>query len=581
MKKKLISAILSLTLLVSTYTSITGIYSASAKETNMMFGIDVSEHNGDIDWKTTSKYIDFAILRVGYGGNYTSQDDKKFIRNAEACKKYKIPFGVYLYSYAKNTAQAKSEAEHTLRLIKKYKLDFPVFYDLEENSQAKLGSTALSSMAKTYCNEISKAGYKVGVYANTYWFTNILTNPTFNNPSWYKWVAQYNTHCTYTGPYQMWQFSSKGKIDGISGNVDVNLWCGGKIPSSNNTGNDLPIKVLDINKTKINISLGNNIPKTASIKAATNSKKGIKYISSNTKVATVNSKGKVTAKNRGTCYIKVYLKENPKIYKKCKITVVQKVKSLSISKSKIIFNSQKENALLTAKVLPTNTNNKNLIWSCNNKNVACLSSDGNIIPKNKGTCKITAKTTDGSNLSVSCYVTVKEIIPEKIINVKQKLRINLGGTEKISPKIYPQNATNKDITYSSSNENVATVDNKGNITGKSIGECQIVMKAKGNNSIQTKTKIVVTKLVTDIAPSTNSVCIVEEEKYLLKTFVLPSDATNQTLKYSSNNNSIAIVDPKGEIIGKKEGNCIVTVSTTDGSKKEVKVNVKVLKKLQK
>lgn len=580
MKKKLLSNIFVFILLVSMCTGIINMYSASAKETSTMFGIDVSEHNGNIDWKTTSKYIDFAILRVGYGGNYTSQDDKKFIRNAEACKKYKIPFGVYLYSYATNTAEAKSEAQHTLRLIKNYKLDLPVYYDMEENYQAKLGATKLGAMAKTYCNEIAKAGYKVGIYSNTYWFTNILTSPTFNNPSWYKWVAQYNTCCTYTGTYQMWQFSSKGKIDGISGNVDVNLWCGGKIPSSNNTGNNLPIKALAINKTKINISLGNNLPKTAIIKATTNSKKGINYVSSNTKIATVDSRGKVTAKSRGSCTIKIYLKENPKIYKKCNIKVIQKAKSLSISKSKITFNSQKENALLIAKVLPTNTNNKNILWTCSDKNIACLSSTGSVIPKNKGTCKITAKTTDGSNLIKSCIVTVKEIIPEKI-SVKQEQCINEGNTVKLTPNIYPSNATNKDITFSSSNKQVATVDNAGNITGKGIGECQIIMKAKGNSSIQAKTNVVVRKLITDIAPSTNSVCLVEEEKYLLKTFVLPSDATNQTLKYSSNNNSIAIVNSKGEIIGKNKGNCIVTISTTDGSDKEVKVNTKVLKKMKK
>ncbi len=184
-------------------------------------GIDVSHHQGSIDWNKVKSQIDYAILSIGYGDNITSQDDKQFHRNAKECTRLGIPFGVYIYSYAMNTTQAKSEAEHTLRMVKGYKLDYPVYYDLEDaNTTGKCSNKLIADMAEAFCNTIEKAGYWAGIYANTSWFNNKLTDSRFNK--WVKWVAQYNTVCEYKGNHDMWQYASDGKINGISGNVDVN-----------------------------------------------------------------------------------------------------------------------------------------------------------------------------------------------------------------------------------------------------------------------------------------------------------------------------------------------------------------------
>ena len=105
-----------------------------------MKGIDVSQWNGNINWAKVAKSdVDYAIIRVGYGDNYTYQDDTYFKKNVKGCIDNKIPFGVYIYSYAVNTTMAKSEANHVLRLIKGLKLDFPVYFDMEDNSQLKIG----------------------------------------------------------------------------------------------------------------------------------------------------------------------------------------------------------------------------------------------------------------------------------------------------------------------------------------------------------------------------------------------------------------------------------------------------------
>ena len=198
------------------------------------FGVDVSEHQGNIDWsQVQSSGVTYAILRCGYGSDYSNQDDKQFPRNVQECQRYGIPFGVYLYSYATDNAMAQSEAEHTLRLLREaglspYSLSYPVYYDMEdENQQGKLGSAALGSIASTYCNAIAAAGYTPGVYANTNWWTNRLTDPAFS--SWPRWVAQYNYKCTYSGKYGMWQADSNTLINGIAGGVDINFDFAGPI----------------------------------------------------------------------------------------------------------------------------------------------------------------------------------------------------------------------------------------------------------------------------------------------------------------------------------------------------------------
>ena len=186
-------------------------------------GIDVSEWQGDIDWnKVKNTDVEFAIIRCGFAGDYTKYDDKKFQRNVSECQRLGIPFGIYLYSYAETVEDAKSEAAHVLRLLNGMQLSYPVFYDLEENNvMATVSKSTIANIAKTFVNTIESKGYSCGVYANLYWFNNFLTDSYFDTVT--KWVAQYNTECTYTKPYSMWQATSSGYVNGIQGNVDINI----------------------------------------------------------------------------------------------------------------------------------------------------------------------------------------------------------------------------------------------------------------------------------------------------------------------------------------------------------------------
>ena len=177
--------------------------------------IDVSYHNGTIDWaKVKSSGVDGAIIRCGYGNNLTAQDDKQWKRNADECTRLGIPFGTYIYSYAKTDAQARSEAEHVLRLVKGYKLSYPVYYDLEE---AGTQSGAVNRM-KIFAEIIENAGYWVGVYCNKSWWDNTLKSL---GDRYTKWIARYNSTLGMSG-VDMWQYTSSGSVPGISGRVDMN-----------------------------------------------------------------------------------------------------------------------------------------------------------------------------------------------------------------------------------------------------------------------------------------------------------------------------------------------------------------------
>lgn len=182
--------------------------------------IDVSKHQGDIDWAKVKGNIDGAIIRCGFGSDIRSQDDIKFKANVEGCIKHGIPFGVYIYSYAKSMAGAKSEALHVLRLLEQYKdkLSFPVYYDLEEPGTEK----GAVERAIAFGELIEEEGYWCGIYANQYWWQMHLKDGL---DRFTKWVAKYSTEkpTGISGTYDMWQYSSKGSIPGINGRVDMNI----------------------------------------------------------------------------------------------------------------------------------------------------------------------------------------------------------------------------------------------------------------------------------------------------------------------------------------------------------------------
>ena len=194
----------------------------------MKKGIDVSSHQGTINWAEVKNNIDFAIIRLGYGDDAISQDDTKFFDNVNGCINNGIPFGVYIYSYATNlggNASIQSEINHCKRLLSQVsKKPFCVYIDIEDDSTIKIGKTLLTDFALEFCKQITALGYKAGVYANQNWFRNYLNPNIISEQGYSLWVAKYSSEEPKINcDYDIWQYSDSGRMSGINDNcVDLN-----------------------------------------------------------------------------------------------------------------------------------------------------------------------------------------------------------------------------------------------------------------------------------------------------------------------------------------------------------------------
>jgi GH25 family lysozyme M1 (1,4-beta-N-acetylmuramidase) len=200
-------------------------------------GIDISSHNGKVDWNAVSEVKDFAFIRVGFRGysNGIISADKNAKENIKSAEKAEIPIGVYFYSQAITPEEAQEEAEFVLKQIKGHDISLAVVIDFEYAYEAngelggRLYNAGLTRKENTaivnaFCKVIKKAGYTAGVYANSYFYKSVLNPESIDNDV-LIWVADYNSKVTYSGEYDIWQYSKTGSCDGVSSkNVDEDYW---------------------------------------------------------------------------------------------------------------------------------------------------------------------------------------------------------------------------------------------------------------------------------------------------------------------------------------------------------------------
>lgn len=185
-------------------------------------GIDVSAFQGDIDWnKVKADGISFAILRAGYG-KVASQVDAKFFQNYRNAKAAGVPVGAYWYSYAKTVEEAKLEAAACINTLKGTQLEYPIYYDVEENSQYKLGKAQVSAIIKAFCTAMEAAGYWVGLYTNSAWYNSVIEDDI--KTRYAIWIAHWGvSKPSISGQYGLWQYNvgKNNPIRGIVGDVDL------------------------------------------------------------------------------------------------------------------------------------------------------------------------------------------------------------------------------------------------------------------------------------------------------------------------------------------------------------------------
>ena len=197
------------------YSSVTGLVSTNSKKV-----IDISSYQGDVDFSKVKNQVDGIILRIGFGLTL----DNKLETYIKEIKKYKIPYGIYLYSYAENKIEALKEAKFTLEIIEKYDLNptLGVYYDIEEfyvnGKKIKISKDMYEKIIETYINYLKDYDTSVYSYSKMYKYS-------FNEKTkkYITWIAQYNYSFTYQNTFKMWQYTNNGEIDGINGKVDLNV----------------------------------------------------------------------------------------------------------------------------------------------------------------------------------------------------------------------------------------------------------------------------------------------------------------------------------------------------------------------
>ena len=308
--------------------------------------------------------------------------------------------------------------------------------------------------------------------------------------------------------------------------------------------------------------------------------KSVTWKSSNSKIATVDKNGKVKALKVGNATITATSTDGSNVSAQCKIKVVQRVTKIKLNKSIINLSKKGKTAKLKATVLPNNAYNKSVTWKANNTKVVTVDKKGKIkATTNKGATYVNAIAKDGSKKKAKLLVVVGPKVKKITLN-KTSVTLNRGAknrTYQLKKSIKNKNATYKAVAWKTSNKNVATVDNNGKVTVLKKGTVTITAKAKDGSNKSAKCKFTVKQLVTKLSYNNKKQV---KEVYKNKTIkfavtVAPSNANNKKLTYSSSNKKVATVNSKGVIKGIKAGTVTITAKAKDGSRKAVKLTVKV------
>ena len=193
---------------------------------NGILGIDVSKWNGSIDWNAVKNSgVSYVIIRCGYRGSSQGSliEDPKFRTNIQGATSAGLKVGVYFFTQAVNEVEAVEEASMVLSLVKGYKISYPIFLDVESSGGRADGISkeTRTAVCKAFCQTIQNSGYTAGIYANKTWLNSYIDAGQLG--AYRIWLAQYASKPSYAGRYDIWQYSSKGQVSGISGNVDMNL----------------------------------------------------------------------------------------------------------------------------------------------------------------------------------------------------------------------------------------------------------------------------------------------------------------------------------------------------------------------
>ena len=332
---------------------------------------------------------------------------------------------------------------------------------------------------------------------------------------------------------------------------------------------------ITLDKTEVTLKQSESIVLTETILPYETVNKKVVWASSDESVATVDANGLVTAIAVGTAVITATTTDGSNLTVTCKVTVNPTfANSIILDKDEISIEIS-ETETLAAIVLPEYTTNKTVVWSSSNESVATVDSNGLVTAIAIGETTITAITTDGSNLTATCKVTVTPTLATSITLDKTEISLLATQTAELTVTILPELTTDKTVVWKSSNEEVATVDANGLVTAIAVGTTDITATTTDGSNLTATCKVtVVPTLAISIEVTPTEVEAKENTEVQLYAVVMPEDATNKEVEWSSSDESVATVDANGLVSIHKEGEATVTATTTDGSNLSASCKIK-------
>lgn len=357
--------------------------------------------------------------------------------------------------------------------------------------------------------------------------------------------------------------NSTGKVTAVSGgSASITAKAGEKQATCAITVT-VPVESVSLDRENITLEEENSTTLVATVKPNDATDKAVTWDSSNTSIATVDQSGKVKAVKEGSSRISARVGDKQAT---CSVTVKKQVIAVtSVTLNKTVLSLDKGQAeTLTATVKPDDATDKTVAWSSSNTSIVTVDQSGKVIAVNEGSATITAK---AGEKRATCSVAVKKnvIAVTSVALNKTELSLIKGQSETLTVTVKPDDATDKTITWSSSNINVATVDG-GKVIAVGGGNTTITAKAGDK---QATCAVSVTVPVESITLNNTSVTLKEGESLTLTATISPKDATDKKIIWTSSANSIATVDSSGKVIGIKEGSTTITATTMDGGKKAI------------
>ena len=329
------------------------------------------------------------------------------------------------------------------------------------------------------------------------------------------------------------------------------------------TNSSCVVTDITLSRTSMSLNSGSTSMLQATVAPLTALNKGVAWSSSDENVATVDDNGWVTAVAAGTCDIICTAKDGGGASAACAVTVIQLVTGLTLSQTSLPLTTGSSQTL-TATAEPSNASNQSVTWSSSDTDVATVSQSGLVTAVGVGSCTITATSADGSGKTATCAVIVTQLVTNITLS-QTSLSLTTGNSQTLTATAEPSNASDKSVTWSSSDTDVATVSQSGVVTAVGAGTCTITCTATDGGGASTTCEVTVIQLVTSITLS-DTVLALELDGYKrLTATVLPENASNKRVTWSSSDESVAEVTGTGGVAAVGLGTCTITCSATDGS----------------